>query len=112
MHPDRNVRQSLFPVKIFTNRLIIPYFPPQCANLGDIRSNHEPTVTYEGDNNVLSQQTGNWLLRQYASARAQAAVDSPIGTVTFLADHARILQQVFHGTETRHLKTAECELNY
>ncbi|KAL0842446.1 hypothetical protein ABMA28_014544 [Loxostege sticticalis] len=79
----------------------------KCANLGDIRSNHEPTVTYEGDNNVLSQQTGNWLLRQYASARAQAAVDSPIGTVTFLADHARILQQVFHGTETRHLKTAE-----
>ncbi|KAL0894261.1 hypothetical protein ABMA27_014264 [Loxostege sticticalis] len=79
----------------------------KCANLGDIRSNHEPTVTYEGDNNVLSQQAGNWLLRQYASARAQAAVDSPIGTVTFLADHARILQQLFHGTETRHLKTAE-----
>ncbi|XP_063822074.1 peroxisomal acyl-coenzyme A oxidase 3 [Ostrinia nubilalis] len=83
----------------------------KCANLGDIRSNHEPTVTYEGDNNVLSQQTGNWLLRQYEAALAGSAVDSPIGTVTFLADYRRIMQSTFMWTETSQLKTTEFIIN-
>ncbi|XP_028162599.1 peroxisomal acyl-coenzyme A oxidase 3-like [Ostrinia furnacalis] len=83
----------------------------KCANLGDIRSNHEPTVTYEGDNNVLSQQTGNWLLRQYEAALAGSAVDSPIGTVTFLADYRRIMQSTFMCTETSQLKTTEFIIN-
>lgn len=67
----------------------------KASNLGDIRSNHEPTVTYEGDNNVLSQQAGNWLLRQYHSATTAGSVDSPLGTVLFLTDLTEILKQKF-----------------
>ncbi|XP_072943546.1 peroxisomal acyl-coenzyme A oxidase 3-like [Epargyreus clarus] len=77
----------------------------KCANLGDIRSNHEPTVTYEGDNNVLSQQAGNWLLRQYEAAMSGNTVDSPLGTVSFLKDHKKIIGAKFTCTNTKELKT-------
>lgn len=81
----------------------------QCANLGDIRSNHEPTVTYEGDNNVLSQQTGNWLLRQYETALSGNTVDSPLGTLAFLNDCRAIMAQKFSCSSTAELKSRECE---
>ncbi|KAJ0180775.1 hypothetical protein K1T71_004179 [Dendrolimus kikuchii] len=77
----------------------------KAANLGEIRSNHEPTVTYEGDNTVLSQQTGNWLLRQYESVLSGNGVDSPLGTLTFLKDHKDIMRTKFSCTETEELKT-------
>ncbi|KAH9629259.1 hypothetical protein HF086_008341 [Spodoptera exigua] len=78
-----------------------------CSNLGDIRSNHEATVTYEGDNNVLSQQTGNWLLRQFDAARNGGTVDSPLNTVTFLKDWERCLAVRFRCRTTDELKTRE-----
>lgn len=79
----------------------------KCANLGDIRSNHEATVTYEGDNNVLSQQTGNWLLRQFDTARTGGTVDSPLNTVTFLKNWERCLAARFRCTKTTELKTGD-----
>ncbi|CAH2086048.1 unnamed protein product [Euphydryas editha] len=77
------------------------------ANIGDIRSNHEPTVTYEGDNSVLSQQAGNWLLRQYENSRAGAAVDSPLGTLAFLRDCAAISGRTFDCKTTSDLKNPQ-----
>ncbi|XP_050678628.1 peroxisomal acyl-coenzyme A oxidase 3-like isoform X2 [Leptidea sinapis] len=79
----------------------------KCANLGDIRSNHEPTVTYEGDNNVLSQQASNWLVRQYEAALSNRAVDSPLRTVHFLDHLPSIAKSTFSCTDTRQLKTPE-----
>ncbi|KAL4707427.1 hypothetical protein ACJJTC_008612 [Scirpophaga incertulas] len=73
------------------------------ARLGDIRSNHEPTVTYEGDNNVLSQQAGNWLLRQYEAALSGAPVDSPLGSVSFLQRLNTARQARFRATQPRQL---------
>ncbi|KAI5641659.1 acyl-CoA oxidase domain-containing protein [Phthorimaea operculella] len=77
----------------------------KAANLGDIRNNHEPTVTYEGDNNVLQQQAGNWLLRQYEMALSGNTVDSPLGTVTFLNNYKHILQRKFSCKDSKELST-------
>lgn len=68
------------------------------------------TVTYEGDNSVLCQQAGNWLLRQYAAARAAQPVDSPLGTVGFLTRFDEILADRFRASSSDELKTTECEL--
>ncbi|XP_063378384.1 peroxisomal acyl-coenzyme A oxidase 3 [Cydia fagiglandana] len=76
------------------------------ANLGEIRSNHEATVTYEGDNSVLSQQAGNWLLRQYECSKTQS-VDSPLGTVTFLNHSHEIMERRFACRHTSQLKDKE-----
>ncbi|KAM3961307.1 peroxisomal acyl-coenzyme A oxidase 3 [Aphomia sociella] len=79
----------------------------KCANLGDIRSNHDATVTYEGDNSVLSQQAGNWLLRQHAAALQHAPLGSPLGSVAFLAQQTQLLGETFRCTTTEQLKTPE-----
>ncbi|KAL4718052.1 hypothetical protein ACJJTC_002080 [Scirpophaga incertulas] len=79
------------------------------ARLGDIRSNHEPTVTYEGDNNVLSQQAGNWLLRQYEAALSGAPVDSPLGSVAFLQRLNTARQARFRATQPRQLASPASE---
>ncbi|XP_017476567.1 PREDICTED: peroxisomal acyl-coenzyme A oxidase 3 [Rhagoletis zephyria] len=62
----------------------------KASKLGDLRNDHDPSVTYEGDNNVLGQQASNWLLRQWTSA-----VESPVGTVNFLKNRGDILQRTY-----------------
>lgn len=71
----------------------------RAANLGNLCVNHEPTVTYEGDNNVLPQQTSNWLLRQWAEVQAGSPVSSPLGSVDFLASGPLILKRKFRGSK-------------
>ncbi|CAG9862004.1 unnamed protein product [Phyllotreta striolata] len=53
----------------------------KAARLGEIRSTVEPCLTYEGDNNVLAQQTSNWLLRQWRAPEGQ--LSSPLGSCGF-----------------------------
>ena len=66
-------------------------------------------MTYEGDNNVLSQQAGNWLLRQYEAALSDSEIDSPLGTVAFLKDYRTIKDRTFNCTSTHELKNPQCE---
>ncbi|KAJ0055796.1 hypothetical protein NL108_011382, partial [Boleophthalmus pectinirostris] len=64
--------------------------------LGDLRSDNDPNCTYEGDNNVLLQQTSTYLLswlnhKQHKSGR----IESPLHTVDFLNDFHQILETRF-----------------
>ncbi|XP_018332514.1 peroxisomal acyl-coenzyme A oxidase 3 [Agrilus planipennis] len=65
------------------------------ARLGDLKSTNDPCVTYEGDNNVLIQQTSNWLIRQWNSLLEEGKVNSPLGTCAFLKNYRRTLSKKF-----------------
>ncbi|CAG9819046.1 unnamed protein product [Phaedon cochleariae] len=64
----------------------------KAARLGDLRTVNDPCVTYEGDNNVLAQQTSNWLLRQWQAVKAGRPVSAPLGSCSFFEQHDRIGQ--------------------
>lgn len=79
------------------------------ASLGDIRANIEATITYEGDNNVLSQQTSNWLLRQWKNVLNGSNIDSPFNTIDFLCSAQNILQTKFYLNNTNDVLSHECK---
>ncbi|XP_066246349.1 peroxisomal acyl-coenzyme A oxidase 3 isoform X1 [Euwallacea similis] len=60
------------------------------ARLGDIRTTIDPCVTYEGDNNVLLQQTSNWLLRQWQSLCQDNNLATPLKSCEFFRRHQDI----------------------
>lgn len=66
----------------------------KASNIGDLRNNHDATVTYEGDNNVLGQQASNWLLKQW-----NGTIQSPLGTVKFLSRREEILKSSFKSSD-------------
>ncbi|RZF34333.1 hypothetical protein LSTR_LSTR008872 [Laodelphax striatellus] len=66
------------------------------SGIGDLRNDNDPNCTYEGDNNVLVQQTSNWLLGLYQAGKKDKAVFStPFNSVHFLSDIDRILRSKF-----------------
>uniref|UniRef100_A0A672ID40 Acyl-coenzyme A oxidase n=1 Tax=Salarias fasciatus TaxID=181472 RepID=A0A672ID40_SALFA len=64
--------------------------------LGDLRDDNDPNCTYEGDNNVLLQQTSSYLLGWLQARRhGGPRVESPLHTVDFLQDIDQILRGRF-----------------
>ncbi|CAN2388592.1 acyl-Coenzyme A oxidase 3 [Pristimantis euphronides] len=64
--------------------------------LGDIRNDNDPNCTYEGDNNVLLQQTSNYLLGLvHAIHQDNTPCESPLGSIHFLNDYKTILKHKF-----------------
>ncbi|XP_072112045.1 peroxisomal acyl-coenzyme A oxidase 3 isoform X1 [Mobula birostris] len=71
--------------------------------LGDARNDNDLTCTVEGDNNVLLQQTSNYLLSWMKDKQQEnVVITSPLQSVNFLEDFNVILGQKFTST------TAEC----
>ncbi|KAF6128537.1 acyl-CoA oxidase 3, pristanoyl [Phyllostomus discolor] len=64
--------------------------------LGDLRDDNDPNCTYEGDNNVLLQQTSNYLLGLLGlGGPGGARFESPLKSVNFLEAYPAILRQRF-----------------
>ncbi|KGL79839.1 Peroxisomal acyl-coenzyme A oxidase 3, partial [Tinamus guttatus] len=63
--------------------------------LGEIRNDNDPNCTYEGDNNVLLQQTSNYLMSWMSCIREKVPFESPFGTINFLQNYHHILGQKF-----------------
>lgn len=59
--------------------------------LGEIRNDNDPNCTYEGDNNVLLQQTSSYLMSWMNCIRNKVPFESPLGTVNFLQDYHHII---------------------
>lgn len=65
----------------------------KASGLGDLRSDHDANNTYEGDNNVLQQQTSNYLLRIYdLKQESGAPISSPFGSIDYLDNAESILK--------------------
>ncbi|KAK4876258.1 hypothetical protein RN001_012680 [Aquatica leii] len=65
----------------------------EASGIGTLRNTNDVRVTYEGDNNILLQQTGRWLLKQWNGLKEGVPVDSPLNTCSFLNNHVVILIQ-------------------
>ncbi|XP_066998217.2 peroxisomal acyl-coenzyme A oxidase 3 isoform X2 [Anabrus simplex] len=85
----------------------------KCAGFGDLRNDNDANCTYEGDNNVLCQQTSNWLLQLWARSKNKKAFSFPLGSVEFLNhDFAtKVKQQTFSAKCTDDLMDPEVILS-
>lgn len=71
------------------------------ARFGELRNNNDPNCTYEGENNVLLQQTSNWLLAMRRNGYKHFKEVSPLGSATFLANFDSIMQQKFQSVNAK-----------
>lgn len=69
----------------------------KAAGLGDLRNVNDANCTYEGENNVLLQQTSNWLLQQWTKKISTGAgpIHTPMGSADFLTNMDEILKTRF-----------------
>lgn len=72
------------------------------ARFNELRSENDANCTYEGDNNVLMQQTSNWLLNIWSKILMgdKSSCDTPLGTIEFLKDADTILSEKFKLSRT------------
>jgi acyl-CoA oxidase len=62
------------------------------AKIGELKASHEPSVSYEGENHVLIQQTAKFVadgLRKVQKARnkgEEGGIKSPMGSLNFLSE--------------------------
>ncbi|XP_022101155.1 peroxisomal acyl-coenzyme A oxidase 3-like isoform X1 [Acanthaster planci] len=69
------------------------------SGFGQLRNDHDPNCTYEGDNNVLLIQTSNYLMAFAQAKKGGERISSPMGSVDFLNDMDSIAEQRFTFTQ-------------
>ena len=62
------------------------------SRFGELRDDNDANCTYEGDNNVLLQQTSNWLMNAWKEKR----FTSPFKSLNFLQDADKLLKTSFY----------------
>lgn len=64
----------------------------KAARLGNLRNDHDANNTYEGDNNVLLQQTSNYLIKLLKEKIEEGkTIKSPFGSVDYIDNLPEIL---------------------
>lgn len=81
----------------------------RASALGGLRSDIEAAITYEGDNNVLPQQTQNWLLRQWKNFETNQPIENPWNTIDFMSNASTILKRTFHYTNLDQIVNPDCK---
>jgi acyl-CoA oxidase len=70
------------------------------SRLGELRNNNDPLLTFEGDNNVLLQQTSNYLLSAYEDYLKTNHIPlTPLKTIDYLKNMSSILSTTFKATK-------------
>jgi len=69
----------------------------KAAGLGELRDLNDANCTYEGENNVLLQQTSNWLLQLWHKkiSTKEGPIYTVLGSANFLTDLDKILTTRF-----------------
>lgn len=65
------------------------------AGLGELRNNNDASCSYEGENNVLIQQTSNWLLSVRKVGYHSFQKVSPLGSAEFLSNFDQVINSKF-----------------
>lgn len=57
----------------------------KASRFGELRNDNDANNTYEGDNNVLLQQTSNWLIKLYREKLEEGKpMKSPLGSIDYI----------------------------
>jgi len=76
----------------------------KASRLGDLRNNNDPLLTFEGDNNVLIQQTSNSLIAAFEDfLKTKKVPETPLQTLKFLENYELSMGAKFSAASTRDL---------
>lgn len=85
----------------------------KAAQLGDLRNDNDANTTYEGENNVLVQQTSNWLLNTRKKGGYKAFKEaSPFGSADFLTDFDQLIKRKFNFGSAKEVMEPKCRYFY
>lgn len=79
------------------------------AGIGELRNNQDATLTYEGENWVLIQQTSNFLLKLLPNITEGVEVNSPLGSIDFLNNISTIINTRFSAQTFEDIIKPECK---
>ncbi|GFU09217.1 peroxisomal acyl-coenzyme A oxidase 3 [Nephila pilipes] len=83
----------------------------QAAGFGNLRNDNDANCTYEGDNNVLLQQTSNYLLGLLKRKETERGVKFELQSISFLNDMNEILRTKFSARTLDDLKNPDALLD-